>query len=89
MLRKEFIQTFRDPRTRWLLFAPPIIQMLVFGYAATLDVKHVALAVLDLDNTQESRELISHFSASRYFDLKHMPCAGMTCARVLIGAIFS
>jgi ABC-2 type transport system permease protein len=67
MLRKEFIQTLRDPHTRWLLFGPPIIQMLVFGYAATLEVKHVSLAVLDLDNTQESRELISHFSASRYF----------------------
>ncbi len=70
MLGKEFIQTLRDPRTRWMLIGPPVIQMLVFGYAATLDVKHVELAVLDLDNTQESRELVSHFSASRYFDLK-------------------
>jgi len=70
MLRKEFIQTLRDPRTRWMLIGPPVIQMLVFGYAATLDVKHVNLAVLDLDNTQESRELISDFSASRYFDIK-------------------
>lgn len=70
MLRKEFIQTLRDPRTRWMLIGPPIIQMLVFGYAATLDVKHVELAVLDLDDTQESRELVSHFSASRYFDIK-------------------
>lgn len=39
MVKKEFIQTLRDPRMRWLLFGPPIIQMLVFGYAATLDVK--------------------------------------------------
>jgi len=70
MLRKEFIQTLRDPRTRWMLVGPPIIQMLVFGYAATLDVKHVELAVLDQDNTQESRELVSRFSASRYFDIK-------------------
>jgi ABC-2 type transport system permease protein len=70
MLRKEFIQTLRDPHTRWLLFGPPIIQMFIFGYAATLEVKHVAVAVLDLDNTQESRELVSHFSASRYFTLK-------------------
>lgn len=69
MLSKEFIQTLRDPRMRWMLIGPPIIQMLVFGYAATLDVKHVELGVLDLDNTQESRELISRFSASRYFDL--------------------
>jgi len=70
MLRKEFIQTLRDPHTRFLLIGPPVIQMLVFGYAATLEVKHVELAVLDLDNTQESRELLSHFSASRYFDIK-------------------
>ncbi|MBZ5523211.1 MAG: ABC transporter permease [Acidobacteriia bacterium] len=70
MLKKEFIQTLRDPHTRWVLFGPPIIQMLVFGYAATLEVKHVAIAVLDMDNTQESRELISEFSGSRYFDIR-------------------
>jgi ABC-2 type transport system permease protein len=69
MVRKEFIQTLRDPRMRVLLFAPPLVQMLVFGYAATLDVRNVRLSVLDLDNSQESRELIAHFSASRYFHL--------------------
>jgi len=69
MVKKEFIQTLRDPHTRLLLFGPPLVQMLVFGYAATLDVRNVALAVLDLDNTQESRELVAHFSASRYFHL--------------------
>ena len=36
MVRKEFIQTLRAPQMRWLLFGPPLIQMLVFGYAATL-----------------------------------------------------
>lgn len=69
MLRKEFIQTLRDPHTRWILFVPPLIQMVIFGYAATMEIRHVSLAVLDLDNTQESRELISHFSASRYFSV--------------------
>ena len=67
MLKKEFIQTLRDPHTRWLLFGPALIQMFVFGYAATMEIKHVSLAVLDRDNTQESHELVSHFSASRYF----------------------
>ena len=70
MLMKEFVQTLRDPHTRWLLIGPPIIQMVIFGYAATLDVKHVTLAVLDRDNTRESRELISAFSASSYFDIR-------------------
>jgi len=70
MVVKEFIQTLRDPRTRFVLFVPPIIQMLVFGYAATLEVKHVSMAVLDRDNTKDSRELISRFTSSPYFDLK-------------------
>jgi ABC-2 type transport system permease protein len=70
MLKKEFIQTLRDPHTRWLLIGPPIIQMFIFGYAATLEIKHVSMAVLDLDNTQESRELVSDFSASRYFAIR-------------------
>ena len=70
MLKKEFIQTFRDRHTRFLLFGPPLIQMLIFGYAATMEIKHVSLGVLDLDNTRESRELISHFTASRYFEIR-------------------
>ena len=67
MLKKEFIQTLRDRHTSWLLFGPPLIQMFIFGYAATMEIEHVSMAVLDMDNTQESRELISHFSASHYF----------------------
>ena len=70
MLIKEFIQVFRDKRTRFLLFGPPAIQMLVFGYAATLEIKHVPTAIVDYDNSQVSRELISRFEASRYFDIR-------------------
>jgi ABC-2 type transport system permease protein len=70
MLIKEFIQVFRDKRTRVLLFAPPIIQMLIFGYAATLDIRHIPTAVLDFDNSQVSRDLLSRFTASPYFDVR-------------------
>jgi len=70
MLIKEFIQVFRDRRTRFVLFGPPIIQMLVFGYAATFEIHHVPTVVLDLDHSQESRELISRFSSSPYFDVQ-------------------
>ena len=70
MLIKEFIQVFRDKRTRYILFGPPLIQMLIFGYAATFEIRHVHLAVLDLDHTQESRELVSRFSSTEYFDLQ-------------------
>ena len=70
MLIKEFIQVFRDKRTRYILFGPPLIQMLIFGYAATFEIRHVPLAVLDLDHTQESRELVARFSSTEYFDLQ-------------------
>jgi len=70
MLIKEFIQVFRDKRTRFVLFAPPIIQMLIFGYAATFEIHHVPTVVLDLDHSQESRDLISRFSSSPYFDVQ-------------------
>ncbi len=70
MLIKEFIQVFRDKRTRFILIGPPIIQMLVFGYAATFEIHHVPTVVLDLDHSQESRELISRFTSSPYFDVQ-------------------
>ncbi|MDE3051549.1 MAG: ABC transporter permease [Nitrospirota bacterium] len=70
MLIKEFIQVFRDKRSRFVLFGPPVIQMLVFGYAATLDIRHVPTAVLDYDNSQVSRDLLSRFTASPYFDVR-------------------
>jgi len=73
MLIKEFIQVLRDKRTRFLLFGPPIIQMLIFGYAATLEIKHVPTAIVDYDNTQESRDLIARFAASEYFSVHLLP----------------
>ncbi len=73
MLIKEFIQVLRDKRTRFMLFGPPIVQMLIFGYAATLEIKHVPTGIVDYDNTQASRDLISRFSASEYFDVHLLP----------------
>jgi ABC-2 type transport system permease protein len=73
MLIKEFIQVLRDRRTRFLLFGPPVIQMLIFGYAATLEIKHVPTAILDYDNTQATRGLISRFTASPYFEVRLLP----------------
>ena len=70
MLIKEFIQVFRDKRARAVLIGPPIIQMLIFGYAATFEIHHVSTVVLDLDHSQESRDLISRFTSSPYFDVQ-------------------
>ena len=69
MLRKEFIQMLRDPRMRTVVFVMPVVQVLVFGYAVTTDVKHVRLAVYDVDSSAESRELVSQFDVTEYFDV--------------------
>lgn len=67
MLVKEFIQVFRDVRMRGVLFVAPLIQLLVFGYAVTTDVKNVTTAVYDLDQTSTSRDLVNRFVKSGYF----------------------
>ena len=66
---KEFLELKRDKGARFLLVVPPIIQMLLFGYAATFEVYHVSTSVLDLDHSQESRELIARFTSSNRFDV--------------------
>ena len=69
MLIKEFIQTFRDPRMRVVIFLIPCVQVLVIGYAVSTDVKHVRTALYDLDNSQVSRDLTARFVRSGYFDI--------------------
>ncbi len=70
MLIKEFIQILRDPRMRGILFVIPIVQVLIFGYAVTTEVRNVPAAVVDFDQTPASRDLIDRFAGSRHFDLK-------------------
>jgi ABC-2 type transport system permease protein len=55
------------------LIVPPLFQLIVFGYAANLDVKHIRMAVRDLDQSVDSRELIARFSSSKYFDAVSLP----------------
>ncbi|MFH1381203.1 MAG: ABC transporter permease [Candidatus Omnitrophota bacterium] len=71
LLRKEFLQVLRDPRMKTVIFISPLIQILIFGYAATMDITNVPTAVYDLDNTNVSREVIRQFSYSKYFDIKY------------------
>ncbi len=70
---KELIQTLRDKRMRITLIVPPILQLIVFGYAANLDVKHIRTAIRDLDQSVESRDLIGRFGSSKYFDIVSYP----------------
>ncbi|GLH72487.1 transport permease protein [Geothrix limicola] len=69
MLVKEFIQVLRNPRMRAVLFGMPLVQVLVIGYAVSTDVRHVALAVYDLDRTPATRDLLARFEGSGCFDI--------------------
>ncbi len=73
IFKKEMIQIFRDKRMRLLVFLPPVVQLIVFGYAATNDVKHISLALLDEDRTTISRQFIEKFDAGgEYFSVTHL-----------------
>jgi ABC-2 type transport system permease protein len=73
ILRKEIIQMLREPRMRGLLFIPPLLQLLIFGYAVTLDVDHARIAWMDMSNTPESRALGAAFEGCGRFDVVEQP----------------
>ena len=85
IVAKELRQVLRDPRMRTVLFVVPILQLLVFTYAATTDVRHVATAVLDRDRSAVSRDLVARFERSGYFDVVAWP-AGDAAAQALLDA---
>jgi ABC-2 type transport system permease protein len=68
--RKEFLHILRDPRSLGMAVAIPILLLLLFGYALTLDVDNVPLAVWDQSASPESREFLSRFEGSRFFDVR-------------------
>jgi len=71
MVRKEFLQLRRDRRMLGISIVAPLIQLIVFGYAANLDLKHLPMAVLNQDHSQLSREFVDKFASSGYFDIKY------------------
>ncbi len=64
---KEFIALLKDTRTRFVLIGPPLVQLVVFGYAATFDLKHIPFAVYNEDRGAESRQLLAAFDGSPTF----------------------
>jgi len=73
IVRKEVLQSMRENKTRLTLFLPPLIQLVIFGYAVNLDLEHTRIAWMDMDRTPQSRELGSAFAASRYFEVVATP----------------
>src|SRR5207245_9005475 len=67
LTRKELLAVLKDPRGRFTLFAPPVIQCLIFGYAASYDLTDIPYAVLDQDRSAASRELLARLDGSGIF----------------------
>lgn len=69
MTRKEMTQIGRDPRSLLIVILMPLVQLLIYGYAVNLDVKHVPLCVYDQDGSQTSQDLLKRFQATDYFHI--------------------
>jgi ABC-2 type transport system permease protein len=71
LIRKEFIQIFRDPRTLILTLIYPVAMLFLLGYAITTDVRNIPLVVVDRDNSSQSRQLLDAYRNSDYFVLDY------------------
>ncbi|MBQ1267778.1 MAG: ABC transporter permease [Proteobacteria bacterium] len=69
LLKKELLQIFKNPKTRFIALAPPVVALFLLGYAATTDLKDVPFGILDQSHSLESRSLIDKFDASPIFIL--------------------
>ena len=72
LIRKEFIQIMRDPRTLVIIFVMPVAMLFLLGYAATNDVRNIDLAVFDQDQSPASRRLLEAYKQADYFRLSHI-----------------
>jgi len=70
IIRKEFLQLRRDPRLLPVIFITPMLQLLLLGYAANLDVRSIPAVVCDMDRSAASREFIDGFVNSGYFSVR-------------------
>jgi ABC-2 type transport system permease protein len=68
LIRKEFLAVLKDPRSRFIIFLPPLLQCLIFGYAASFDLNTVPYAVLDQDHSAASVALLSRLDGSGVFE---------------------
>lgn len=74
-IKKEFAHALRDRKTLLILFGLPVVQIVIFGFALTNEVKNARVVVVDQAKDEVSAELISRIEASRYFELEHAPAS--------------
>lgn len=99
LIRKEFIQLFRDKRNRPLLIIAPLLQLTIFGYVVTTDVRDIRVGFFDQSRSRESRLLIDAFNANKTFritnylnnprDLEELLLAGKIDLGIKVGPNFS
>ncbi len=70
IIRKEIVQIRRDPASLGIIIMMPLLMLFLFGYAVSTDVDHINTAVIDLDNSPDSRRFVSKLSQSGYFDVE-------------------
>lgn len=86
--RKEWTQLRRDPRSMILAFVLPLFMVVFFSYAISWDVEDIPLAVVDHDQTEQSRALVDRFTASGYFSVREAPAGiGAAAPRLVRGAV--
>lgn len=84
LLRKEFLQIFRDSGMLRVIFAVPIIQLIVLVYAADFEIKNLSISFVDKDNSSISRNLITTMYATDYFKVKNQTTSYEEALKLLI-----
>lgn len=69
-IKKEFAHVMRDRKTLLILFGMPVVQILIFGFALTNEVKNSRIAIIDYAKDETSRQIIERVEASQYFDIE-------------------
>jgi ABC-2 type transport system permease protein len=83
IMRKEAVHIWRDPRSLYMALGLPMVLLILFGYAITMDVRHVEVGIIDQDGTALSRDFISRLRASDYFSLLYLSSNGTETERLL------
>lgn len=74
-VRKEFYHIFRDRRTMLILLGMPVVQIILFGFAITTEVKNMKVSVLDYSKDVSTRQIIDKLNAGEYFNINQLLCS--------------
>ena len=83
IMKKEAVHIWRDPRSLYMALGLPMVLLILFGYAITMDVRHVEVGIIDQDGTALSRDFISRVRASDYFSLRYLSSNDTEIERML------